>query len=38
MQTYLAVIDIDIKKYEKWKETMPFYKIISKEGIRLWKK
>ena len=34
----LSVIDIDINNYEKWKETMPFYKNINKEGICLWRR
>lgn len=33
----LSVIDIDCKKYNQWKDTLPFYKNIQKEGIVLWK-
>ncbi|MBQ9827391.1 MAG: nucleotidyltransferase domain-containing protein [Lachnospiraceae bacterium] len=32
----LSVLDIDLKKYEEWKDVMPFYKNIEKEGIVLW--
>lgn len=32
----LSVIDIDDKKYNEWKDTVPFYKNIEKEGIILW--
>lgn len=34
----LSVIEIDNKKYNKWKKILPFYKNINKEGITLWKK
>lgn len=33
----LSVIDIDHKKYNQWKNSLPFYKNIQKEGIVLWK-
>ena len=33
----LSVIDIDYKKYNEWKNILPFYKNINKEGIVLWK-
>ncbi len=33
----LSVVDIDNDKYNKWKDTLPFYKNINKEGITLWK-
>ena len=33
----LSVIDIEIGKYNQWKDTLPFYKNIQKEGIILWK-
>ena len=33
----LSVIDIDWEKYEQWKDVLPFYKNIRKEGIILWK-
>lgn len=32
----LSVIDIDNTKYNEWKEVIPFYKNIEKEGIVLW--
>ena len=34
----LSVIDIENEKYTAWKNVLPFYKNISKEGIVLWKK
>lgn len=33
----LSVIDISAEKFNYWKDTMPFYKNIRKEGIVLWK-
>jgi len=33
----LSVIDIDLERYIQWKEVLPFYKSIQKEGIVLWK-
>ena len=33
----LSVIDIDLEKYDQWKEIIPFYKNIQKEGIVLWR-
>lgn len=33
----LSVIDIDSEKYDQWKDVLPFYKNIRKEGITLWK-
>ena len=33
----LSVIDIDSAKYDQWKDVLPFYKNIRKEGIVLWK-
>jgi len=33
----LSVIDIDSEKYAQWKNVLPFYKNIRKEGIVLWK-
>ena len=33
----LSVIDIETRKYNQWKDTIPFYKNIQKEGIVLWK-
>ena len=32
----LSVIDIDAEKYDQWKDVLPFYKNIRKEGIILW--
>ena len=33
----LSVIDINADKFNSWKDTMPFYRNIRKEGIILWK-
>ena len=33
----LSVIDILQEKYDRWKDALPFYKNIAKEGIVLWK-
>ncbi|MBO4359987.1 MAG: nucleotidyltransferase domain-containing protein [Eubacteriaceae bacterium] len=33
----LSVITIQTDEYMKWRNTMPFYKNIDKEGIVLWK-
>lgn len=33
----LSVVDINNDKFNKWKDTLPFYKNINKEGITLWK-
>ena len=33
----LSVIDIDLEKYIQWKDVIPFYKNIQKEGIVLWR-
>ncbi len=33
----LSVVDVSFEKYNKWKDTLPFYKNIRKEGIVLWK-
>lgn len=32
----LSVVDIEMDKYDLWKDTLPFYKNIEKEGIVLW--
>ena len=32
-----TVIDIDYDIYSKWKDVMPFYKNLEREGIELWK-
>ena len=33
----LSVVPIDLNQYLEWKNTLPFYKNIEKEGILLWK-
>jgi len=33
----LSVLDVDRQQYDRWKETLPFYHNIAKEGISLWK-
>ena len=33
----LSVIDIDSEQFNQWKDILPFYKNIQKEGIVLWK-
>jgi len=33
----LSVIDIDAEKYRIWKDVLPFYKNVDREGIVLWK-
>ena len=33
----ISVIEINNQEYEEWKQTMPFYRNIQKEGIILWK-
>lgn len=33
----ISVVEIDANQYEQWKDSMPFYKNIKKEGITLWK-
>lgn len=32
-----SIIDIESQKYAEWKQALPFYKNIEKEGIVLWK-
>ena len=32
-----SIIDIQGDQYERWKDAMPFYRNIEKEGIALWK-
>ena len=32
----LSVIDIDYEKFNKWKNTLPFYRNILRDGIVLW--
>jgi len=34
----LSVIDIDAGKYREWKNVLPFYKNLEREGIVLWKR
>ncbi len=33
----LSVVPIELGQYLEWKNTLPFYKNIDKEGIVLWK-
>ena len=33
----LSVVPINLNQYLEWKNTLPFYKNIEKEGILLWK-
>lgn len=33
----LSVVTIDNEQYLQWKDTLPYYRNISKEGIALWK-
>ncbi len=33
----LSVVPIELDKYQEWKNTLPYYKNIEKEGILLWK-
>ncbi len=33
----ISAIEIEEDKYNKWKDVMPFYKNVRKEGIVLWK-
>ena len=32
----LSVIRIDAERFAQWKETLPFYQNIQKEGVILW--
>lgn len=32
----LSVLLIDHDKFKEWKDVMPFYKNVQKEGIQLW--
>jgi predicted nucleotidyltransferase len=32
----LSVIDIEKEKFDMWKNTLPFYRNVSREGIVLW--
>lgn len=33
----ISVLLIDYQDYQMWKDVMPFYKNVRKEGITLWK-
>jgi predicted nucleotidyltransferase len=32
----LSIIDIEKEKFDTWKNTLPFYRNVSKEGVTLW--
>lgn len=32
-----SVIDIELEKFKKWSNVIPFYRNVEKEGIVLWK-
>lgn len=32
----LSIIDISYQEYQKWKQTLPLYKNVSKEGVVLY--
>ena len=32
----LSVVSIDLTRYAEWKDTLPFYRNIQKEGAVLW--
>ena len=32
----LSVLCIDYEKFTEWKDTLPFYKNIRKDGVVLW--
>ena len=34
---FFSIIDIDLDRFNQWKEHMPYYRNIDKEGIVLWK-
>lgn len=34
--TVLSIVDIDFKEFDEWKETIPFYKNVKKDGVVLW--
>lgn len=34
----ISAVEIEVSQYENWKESMPFYKNIKKEGIILWER
>lgn len=33
----ISAIDIEKETFDKWKDTLPFYKNVEKEGVVLWK-
>lgn len=33
----LSVVPLESEQYKEWKDTLPFYKNIDKEGVVLWK-
>lgn len=33
----LSVIDIDVGKFDRWGDVLPFYRNIRNEGVVLWK-
>ena len=33
----LSVVPIELGQFQEWKETLPYYKNIDKEGITIWK-
>lgn len=35
--TVFSVIDVPNEQYQMWKDTIPFYKNVTREGISLWK-
>lgn len=32
----ISVVRIDYDKYQEWKDSLPFYRNIEKEGVQLW--
>lgn len=32
----VSVVDINYEDYMKWKETLPFYRNVAKDGVVLW--
>ncbi len=33
----LSVVPIEMKQYQEWRTSLPFYKNLDKDGIILWK-
>ena len=33
----LSVVPIEVEQYVQWRNTLPFYKNVDKEGILIWK-